>query len=89
MLNERLNDQIHELSYEAVRRSPLFDSLESNNAIDAKANELADLLEEVVSSFIDQECGSSVLLESEPLKSAVSDLEWNDQIREAEWQAAR
>lgn len=68
-MSERLNDMIHETAYRAVQESPLFDSLETNNAVDAKADELADQIKNLVSSWIDQECGSSVLLEHEELNS--------------------
>lgn len=66
---EYLNDLIHGAAYEAVRQSPLFESLETNNAVDAKADELADQIKNLVSSWIDQECGTSPLLDHEPLRS--------------------
>lgn len=67
-MSGRLDDMIHETAYRAVRESPLFDSLETNNAVDAKADELADQIKNLVSSWIDQECGTSPLLDHEPLR---------------------
>lgn len=50
-----IENMAHELAYERVKRSSLFDSLESNAAVDAKADELAREITELVEAWLAKE----------------------------------
>lgn len=48
-MNAELNELANELAYETIKDSELWDTLESNSAVDAKAAELAKEILELIS----------------------------------------
>jgi hypothetical protein len=53
-MNE-IEEMIHELAYARVKNSPLWHSLPSNEAIDAKAEELAGALQHFIDYWFESE----------------------------------
>jgi hypothetical protein len=47
-----MDELIHEVAYEAVKNSPLWNSLPSNAAIDIEADELAEALQNFIEGWL-------------------------------------